>query len=128
VKVLVDTSAWIETLRKDGDAAVREAVRQATLDGRAMTSEIVLLELWNGALGAAERAVVRQLEETLERLPLVAVVWQAAYALARDCRMAGLTIPATDLLISACARHYGARLLHRDKHFDRVDRVVARKR
>jgi hypothetical protein len=122
-RLLVDTSAWIETLRKDGDAAVRDVVRQATLEGRVATCEMVVLELWNGARGEQERAVIRELEDTLERLSIDDGVWAASRAQARDARAAGVTVPAADILIAACARRHGAALVHCDRHFDQLERL-----
>jgi predicted nucleic acid-binding protein len=35
-------------------------------------------------------------------------------------------VPATDLLIAACAGHHGAQLEHADADFDAIARVTAR--
>lgn len=48
-RFLVDTSAWIETLRANGDAAVRARVRELAVDDRAVLCDMVRVELWNGA-------------------------------------------------------------------------------
>jgi predicted nucleic acid-binding protein len=45
-------------------------------------------------------------------------VWQSACELADLCRKAGKRAPANDLLIAACARHYGVELESTDAHFD----------
>jgi predicted nucleic acid-binding protein len=118
--VLVDTSAWIEALRSDGNEEVRRGVRAAVEEGTAVFCDLVRLELWNGARGARERKYLEELERDLETLPATPDVWRRARDLARRCRGRGLTLPATDLLISACAEHHGATLLHRDDHFDRI--------
>ncbi len=118
--VLVDTSAWIDALRRDGDAAVRSEVRTVTGEGTAVLCDMVLLELWNGARGKAEAEVLEKLERNLERVPTTPEVWQAAREMARACRKRGVTVPATDLLIAACAHEHGLSLLHRDSHFDLI--------
>lgn len=128
MKCLVDTSAWIDALRKDGDAETRRAVEALTRDGEAVLCEIVLLELWNGARGKTELAFIRDLEAELEIVPILPAVWQAAYTLARDCRAAGFTIPPTDLVVAACAEHHHVGLLHRDSHFDEIAAARARRR
>lgn len=119
-KVLVDTSAWIDTLRKDGDPETRSQVRAVTAQGAAVLCDMVLLELWNGARGDAERQFLEQLEGNLEVVPTTPAVWRAATRIARACRRRGVTVPATDLLILACAEEHGLSLLHRDKHFDLI--------
>lgn len=121
--ILVDTSAWIETLRRDGDPEVRASVRAATLEGRAVLCDLVLLELWNGAQGAAEQRLLRELAQDLEKVPTPPAVWEVAQELARTCRLAGVSAPATDLLIAACAEHHDLELLHRDGHFDLIARA-----
>lgn len=119
-RILIDSSAWIEALRPDGDAGTRREVRSAIEDGLAVFCDMVLLELHNGARGEHERRYLRSLERDIECLPTTADVWRRSRALARRCRAAGRTLPATDLLIAACAEHHGAALLHRDGHFDRI--------
>jgi hypothetical protein len=118
--VLVDTSAWIEALRPQGDERVRREVRSAVEDGDAAFCDLVLLELWNGSGGEAERSYLSALERELQCLPTTAEVWRHGRELAIRCRGAGLSVPATDLLIAACASHHGVTLLHRDRHFDQI--------
>lgn len=122
-KVLVDTSAWIDALRRDGDPDVRALVRAATAEGRAVLCDLVLLELWNGAQGASEQRLLRDLERDLEKVPTTPSVWETALELARTCRSGGVSAPATDLLIAACAEHHGLQILHRDAHFDHITRI-----
>jgi len=124
--VLVDTSAWIDALRKGGDPVVREAVRNATAEGEAVLCDVVRLELWNGARGDAERKILRALERDLELAPSPPEVWDAAVKLAAACRHKGITVPATDLLVAACAAHHALSLLHHDDHFDLIDRATGR--
>lgn len=116
--ILVDTSSWIHFLRPDGDPEVRARVERALKDGEACWCPIVSLELWNGAGGERERAVLRQFERVLAALAIDEAVWSLARALAREARRRGITVPATDLLISACARHHGAGLETADADFE----------
>lgn len=118
--VLVDTSAWIEALRTDGDAEVRAEVRSVVSQGVALFCDMVLLELWNGAGGKAEVRLLADLERDLDCVETTVEVWSAANAMARACREKGITVPATDLLIAACAETHGLLLLHHDAHFDAV--------
>lgn len=122
-RILVDTSAWIDALRRDGDPDVRASVSAATAEGRAVLCDLVLLELWNGAHGPSEQRVLRELERDLEKLPTPPAVWEAAFELARTCRKVGVSAPATDILIAACAEHYKLEILHRDAHFNHIARA-----
>ena len=121
--VLVDTSSWIHFLRPDGDPAVRARVDGVLRAGTACWCPLVRLELWNGAGGERERKVLREFERLLPELAITAEVWNDACDLARRCRTDGVTVPATDLLIAACARHHGARVEQADGDFDAIARV-----
>jgi len=115
--VLIDTSSWIHLLRPTGDQSVRARVENILRAGDACWCSMVRLELWNGAGGNQEKKVLRDFERILPELPITEIVWQEAYALARLARAAGITIPSTDLLIAACARHHGAALETADSDF-----------
>ena len=121
---LIDTSSWIEALRVDGDAAVRERVASHLREGRACLAELVILELWNGARGERERRELTRLETTLPMLETGRAVWQLAWDLARVSRSSGLTVPATDILVYACASYHRVDLEHSDAHFDAIRRVA----
>jgi hypothetical protein len=121
--VLVDTSAWIHFLRPDGDREVRAKVESALKAGTARWCQLVRLELWNGAGGERERKVLREFERLIPDLAIDATTWNDACELARRCRSAGVTVPASDLLIAACARQHGADLEHADGDFDAIARA-----
>ena len=123
--VLVDTSSWIHFLRADGDPRTRDRVTAALEAGSARWCAMVRLELWNGARGEHEKKVLREFERLVPELPIVAPVWDAAFEVSRRCRTAGITVPATDVLIFACAAHYGAALEHADEDFVRVLSVTS---
>jgi predicted nucleic acid-binding protein len=72
--------------------------------GEAAWCPPIQLELWNGARGAREKRVVTE----------------TAYDLARKSRALGHTVPATDLMIAACARRYGVGLEHADAHLTAI--------
>lgn len=124
--LLVDTSSWIHFLRPEGDRDARVRVESALRAGTACWCPLVRLELWNGAGGERERKVLREFERVLPELAIDEAVWSGARDLARRCRAAGVTVPATDILIAACARHHGARLEHSDADFDAIARASAR--
>ncbi len=119
---LIDTSAWIEALRKDGDLSVRTRVATLLETGHAVLCNIVILELWNGARGDRERSKLRRITETLDRVPISDVVWMTANNLATSCRKKGITVPATDLIVAATARVHRLDLLEADHHFQMIPR------
>lgn len=85
---------------------------------------MVQLELWNGARGEREKRVLRDFAAALPELPINGVVWSAAYELARRARGRGVTVPAADVVIAACAQVHGVALEPADSDFHRLRRVV----
>lgn len=124
-RFLVDTSAWIETLRRNGDSAVRARISALTADDAVVLCDQVRLELWNGARSATDHRLLSNLEQQLEIVPTSPAVWTLACAYARSARERGLTLPAADLLIAACARHHGLELIHHGAHFDQLAKITA---
>ena len=116
--ILIDTSSWIHLLRPDEDSEVRGRVEDALRSGEACWCPIVQLELWNGARGGHEQRVLQRFAEMLPYLPMDEEVWSSAYDLARRARSRGMTVPATDVAIAACARRHGAELESADADFE----------
>jgi predicted nucleic acid-binding protein len=50
-------------------------------------------------------------------------VWSAAFDLARRARSAGISVPATHILIAACARHHQVELEHADSDFSHLEKL-----
>jgi predicted nucleic acid-binding protein len=121
--ILVDSSSWIHMLRPNGDMGVRARVVRALDTGEACWCPVVRLELWNGAGGERERKVLREFERLLPELAINQAVWDAAYDLARRARSAGISIPAADILVAACARHHRVELEHSDTDFSRLEKL-----
>jgi predicted nucleic acid-binding protein len=121
--ILVDSSSWIHMLRPNGDMGVRARVVRALDTGEACWCPVVRLELWNGAGGERERKVLREFERLLPELAINQAVWDAACDLARRARSAGISIPASDILIASCARHHQAELEHSDSDFSRLEKL-----
>ena len=105
-------------LRPSGDPAVRARVHAALTSGQACWCPLVQLELWNGARGQQEHKVLRDFGRTLPELPMDEPVWQAAYDMARRARTKGITVPATDVAIAACAFRHGTALETADSDFE----------
>ncbi len=126
--ILVDTSAWIGYLRGDERPAV--ARLQALLDRGvpvAVTS-VVAQELLQGvatpeAFGRLERYLASQVRVEPSDPWLAAVEAARIYG---ACRAAGVTVRSTvDCLIARIAIEHDLPLLHDDRDFDEMARVVS---
>ena len=121
--ILVDSSSWIHFLRPSGDPVVRSRVESALVNGHACWCPLVRLELWNGAAGDRDRRTLRDFEAVLTELAIDDEVWAGARELAQRARSAGITVPATGILIAACAQHHGAELETADSDFELLARI-----
>ncbi|MGH7821818.1 MAG: PIN domain-containing protein, partial [Candidatus Binatia bacterium] len=104
---MIDTSAWVHQMRPKGDPGVRAHVEGLLRAGEAAWCAMVRLEIWNGAGDERERKILGEYEAVLPELAIDDRAWRLAYELARRARRSGKTVPATDILIFACARVHG---------------------
>ena len=114
---LVDTSSWIEYLRQSNSEA-GQRVENLLLDAEAAWCDMTAVELWNGARGAREKRELAALEREITLYSVDADAWRTARVLASRCRDSGLTMPASDIVIAACAARHGLEIEHFDSHFD----------
>ena len=121
--ILIDTSSWIEALRTSGAAEIRERIREIMIDGLAAWSDMIAVELWNGARGSYEKKKLSELEKEITCLPATKEAWALARKLARTCRESGKTVPAADLIITACALSHKVKIEHCDSHIDNILKV-----
>ncbi len=113
---LIDTSSWIDAMRRDGDPEIKARVVALVRAGTAAWCDMVRLELWNGLRGAAERKQMEELEADVINLATSDAVWAKARLLTQRARAKGVTVPATDLLIAACAWEHEVEMEHDDTH------------
>ncbi|MHB8619688.1 MAG: type II toxin-antitoxin system VapC family toxin [Chloroflexota bacterium] len=117
--ILVDTSAWVEYLRKTGSAEHHRLRELIEAGAPLATTEVVVMELLAGA-GTQERyTALRRLLSALEFLPIIGLAeYESAADLYRFCRRQGQTIrKMTDCLIAIVALRTGSTVLHRDSDF-----------
>jgi predicted nucleic acid-binding protein len=115
--VLVDSSIWIESGRRQGRLDVKVAL-EALLDAyEAMWCGVVKLEV----LGRARMSERRTLDFFFRTVPYkntTEATIESAKRLSWQLRDAGLTVPANDVLVAALAIEAGARVYSCDAHFE----------
>lgn len=120
---LVDSSAWIEYLRRTGSRADQEVTRLVERDFPAAgVTEPVIMELFSGERDTGK---FRRLGRLLAAMPLCQVDpvcdFAEAGCLYSVLRDKGVTIRSRiDCLIAAVAWRRNATLVHADRDFDRI--------
>src|SRR5438270_12762668 len=120
---LIDTSVWVEFLRRNGDPVVKQAVaRLLDADLAAYTCPI-RFELLSGVKPHEEDELERAFGFS-HHLPFERDDWREAAILERQLRANGLTIPRNDLFVATVAIRTRWPVTCRDTHFDSMRTVV----
>lgn len=123
--LLIDSSAWIEVLRNRASAELQRTVADSLAAGTAAMTEPVWIELWQGVRGKQELSRLQSLRGLCRWLSFDSCCWDQACGIARTCSTSGIQVPLGDILVAACTRHHKARLLHRDRHFQLIDKALS---
>jgi predicted nucleic acid-binding protein len=119
---LIDSSAWVEFLRKRGDPAVKQAVARIMQANLAAFTCPVWFELLSGARPEEEDDLTQALAFS-RHVPFEREDWPAAALLERRMRAQGVTIPRNDLFVVTVAIRTGLTVICRDQHFETARQV-----
>jgi predicted nucleic acid-binding protein len=122
VTVLVDTSIWVEYLRR-GKGSKAARLDDLLVAGEVLVCGPVVAELLAGAK-SADRVRLRLLLTGLPWADLGPVQWQSVGEAAARLRERGETVALTDVEIAVAAIDSSARLWTRDSGFKRVRAVL----
>jgi predicted nucleic acid-binding protein len=122
VKVLVDTSAWVDFLNGSSSAEGEAVADLLRGDDEPCTCGIVVAEVFQGLRRERGREAIRRSFEDLVFLePSGIRVYLRAAHLYRSLREKGKTIRSTvDCIIAATAEEAGCALLARDRDIDAI--------
>ncbi len=118
--ILIDSSAWIEYYRPDGLAEIKEAVSLAIQENTAAVNGIVKVEILVFSSNKGDYKKLLSDFASFHWLELKQDVFDLASEMGMELRRKGITIPATDLIIAACARVNNTSLIHFDNHFEKI--------
>jgi predicted nucleic acid-binding protein len=119
-KVIIDTSAWIESFRPQSDRKFSNLVKDLILNGRVLIPGIVKTELLRGTKNKKEYNRINELLKGLEYLPVPDEFWEKLSLFSFDLFRKGVTVPLIDTYIALLCLENNALILHRDKHFDLI--------
>lgn len=114
--VFIDTSAWIEYLNKTSHPVVAE-VEDALLLNTAVTCQLVLAELLQGAKSEKEIELIKDLASIVKIVDESVYTWQNTGLLANKLRKHGKTLSLVDCYLAVLAKENKADILTLDKHF-----------
>ncbi len=116
--IVVDSSAFIEYYRPEGDSGVSSAIAEAISEDRVAVNGVIQVEIVSYAASSTARDRLVSDFQAFHWLDLHRAEFALAQELGFQLRKGGVTIPATDLIIAASTMNSGATLYHRDHHFD----------
>ena len=117
-KVIVDTSAWIESFRPQGEDKLKEVVKQLISEGKILLPGIIKTEILRGTKSKEEFQTLDELLSGLIYLSVEDELWGRLARFSFDLLREGITVPLVDAYIALLAIEQNASLLHRDIHFD----------
>ena len=117
---LVDTSVWIEFLRRSGSSEIQKRLNPLIRSGSVAVTEWIILELMTGLRSHDKASTLLEQFAPVYRLSLSDESWDRAWNLAARLRKKGISASAADCLIATIAAQDGATLLHCDSDFELI--------
>ncbi len=114
--ILIDTSGWVDFLRRQGNPDTKSKVAAYIELGEAAYCAPIEFELLAGAK-ARELANVKAALGFSTFLPFTRSCWQRAAHMEKQLRAKGVTVPRDDIFVGAAALHHGVALFSHDPHF-----------
>jgi predicted nucleic acid-binding protein len=119
-KVIVDTSAWIESFRPQGEDKLKEVVKRLISEGEILLPGIIKTEILRGTKAKEEFQTLDELLSSLIHLSVEDEFWGRLAKFSFDLLREGITVPLVDAYIALLAIEQDASLLHHDIHFDLI--------
>ena len=119
-KVIIDTSAWIDSFRPDSDQALSSFVKDLILKGHVLIPGIIKTELLRGTKNEKEYDRLSELLKGLEYLPVHEGFWEKLSLFSFELFRKGIAVPLIDSYIALVCIENDVPVLHRDKHFNLI--------
>jgi len=119
-KKLIDTSLWIEALKKDCPETIKEMIVKAIDEDNAFITGIIMVELLSGAKTVKKYEQLKNNLEALIYLDTTVEVWNKAAKIAFTLKRKGINVPSGDILIASLSVKYDILLIHMNKHFELI--------
>jgi predicted nucleic acid-binding protein len=125
IKLLVDTTVWIDFFRNDDSPQVKILERALNDRMDIFTCDIIKMEILQGIVGEKEFLSVQRALDPFICLPVSSAQYMLAADIYRLGRKAGYTIrKSIDCIIAAVAIENTLQLVHNDRDFDAIARFT----
>lgn len=121
-KIIIDTSAWIESFRPDSEKSLQQLVKDRILQDMVLLPGIIKTELLRGTKNKKEFNHLYQMLKGLTYLAVAEDFWERLADFSYQLFRKGIVVPLIDTYIALLCIENQASLLHRDKHFDMIAR------
>ena len=123
--LLIDTSAWVEYLRYTGSSADEAVNRCLETHSTVYTCSPVVMEVTAGATDDEHAIDLASMLSSADGIDVHAWHFEDAATIHRLCRKDGITVRSLiDCLIAAVALSEDVEVLHHDRDFNAIARVV----
>lgn len=121
--VIIDTSAWVEFFRRDGDLHVKLAVKGLLDEYEGALCGPVEMEF----LGGARENEMKRIKAWFDLIPYVRndlKIWREAAGNFAKLKAKGFMVPWNDILIGTIAKNESIKVYAKDKHFTMMAEVL----
>jgi len=119
-KVIIDTSAWIESFKSGGDNKLKELVKRLIIQGDILLPGIIKAEILRGAKNLKEYERLNDLLNGLTYLAVEDSFWERLARFSFELFKKGVIVPLIDTYIALLAIENDVPIVHKDKHFDLI--------
>ena len=121
-KVIIDTSAWIESFRPGAEKWFHRIVKDLIIQDLVLLPGIIKTELLRGTKNKKEYNQLNQMLKGLTYLAVDEDFWERLSNFSFQLFRKGITVPLTDTYVALLCIENEASLLHREKRFDMIAR------
>ncbi len=120
-RILADTSIWIEFFKSK--SVIGDRLETLIVENAVWSCGIVMFELLKGIKSEAEKLKILDTLSNLEYAEMSQSLWQKSATLAASLKKKGVTLPLSDIFISAIALEDNLSIFTLDKHFEQIPGV-----
>jgi predicted nucleic acid-binding protein len=120
-RIIADTCIWIDYFR--GTSLISRALLGLIQGGEIRITGPVVYELLQGAKTKKDADLIKEVTHALPDVAVTHETWLLAGDLFFDLRRKGVTLPPSDVLLSALAIENNCSIFTTDNHFDHISKI-----